>query len=148
MPHLVDTSVLVRRADPHSAAQMIAATALDRLDEKGDPLHLFGQNLIEFWAVATRPNAVNGLGLSVMEANAERRRLESVMILLPDHPEVYARWVYLVNQYSVSGKPTHDARIVAAMLAHGITHILTFNGRDFRRFTPEGIVVVDPADVT
>jgi predicted nucleic acid-binding protein len=28
----------------------------------------------------------------------------------------------------------HDANIVATMLAHGETRLLTFNGADFRRF--------------
>ena len=33
-----------------------------------------------------------------------------------------------------------------AMLVHGLTHLLTFNVDDFRRF--EGITVVHPQDVT
>jgi predicted nucleic acid-binding protein len=28
----------------------------------------------------------------------------------------------------------HDANLVATMLAHGITRLLTFNAADFRRF--------------
>lgn len=40
----------------------------------------------------------------------------------------------------VRGRQVYDARLVAVMLAHGITHILTFNGNHFRRFT--GITVV------
>ena len=37
--------------------------------------------------------------------------------------------------------------IIRQMLAHEITHILTFNGADFSRYTPVGIVAVDPATV-
>lgn len=103
--------------------------------------------MVEFWVVTTRPQAVNGLGLSTADADAERRRLESLFPLLPDPPDLYARWVGLVNQFGVSGKPAHDARIVAAMLAHELTHILTFNGGDFRRYAPLGIVAIDPATV-
>ncbi len=29
----------------------------------------------------------------------------------------------------------HDARLTAAMLVHGLTHILTFNISDFARYT-------------
>ena len=36
----------------------------------------------------------------------------------------------------------HDARLAAAMLAHGLTHILTFNADDFRRYP--GIVPITP----
>ena len=35
-------------------------------------------------------------------------------------------------------------RVKVAMLAHGLTHILTFNGRNFRRFVPEGLSSQNP----
>jgi len=147
MTHAVDTSMLVRQADMNSADRPLALQALTRLTGQGELLYTVPQNMIEFWVVATRPQAVNGLGLLTAEADAERRRLETLFPVLPDPPDLYLRWVSLVNQFGVSGKPAHDARIVAAMLAHGITHILTFNGSDFRRFAPLGIVVTDPAKV-
>jgi predicted nucleic acid-binding protein len=43
----------------------------------------------------------------------------------------------------VRGKNAHDARLVAAMLVHGLTHVLTFNGKDFARF---GEIAVIPPD--
>ena len=39
------------------------------------------------------------------------------------------------------------AGLVAAMLAHGLTHIVTFNTADFTRYTPLGIVILHPQDV-
>lgn len=147
MSRLVDTSVLVRQVDPSSLQHPAALDALDALRDQAQTLHVFEQNMIEFWAVATRPRSVNGLGLSTSEANNERLRLETLFTLLPDPPDLSARWVQVVNQFGVSGKPTHDARIVAAMLAHGMTHILTFNVRDFQRYASLGIVAVDPATV-
>jgi hypothetical protein len=33
------------------------------------------------------------------------------------------------------------------MKANSVTHILTFNGKDFIRYASEGIIVVDPATV-
>jgi predicted nucleic acid-binding protein len=51
-----------------------------------------------------------------------------------------------VAGYSVVGRSTHDARLVATMKLQGITHILTFNVGDFTRY--KGIVVVDPATVS
>jgi hypothetical protein len=39
----------------------------------------------------------------------------------------------------------HDARIVAMMLTCGVARILTLNERDFARYAPEGIVVINPA---
>jgi len=46
----------------------------------------------------------------------------------------------------VIGKPSHDARLVAAMQAHSLTAILTFDKTGFSRYP--GIEVVHPADVT
>jgi hypothetical protein len=45
----------------------------------------------------------------------------------------------------ILGKNAHDARLVAAMLVHGIPQILTFNNQHFQRFP--GIVVLSPQDV-
>ena len=45
----------------------------------------------------------------------------------------------------VIGKNAHDARLVAAMRVHGVTHLLTFNDQDFARYT--GITVLTPAAV-
>lgn len=49
--------------------------------------------------------------------------------------------------FAVSGVQVHDARLVAAMQAHNITHILTFNTSDFTRYASLGIVPVDPATI-
>jgi hypothetical protein len=50
-----------------------------------------------------------------------------------------------VIKYQVMGKQVHDARLAAAMVAHNITHLLTFNVDDFKRFSD--IVVVDPRSI-
>lgn len=39
----------------------------------------------------------------------------------------------------------HDARLVAVMLSHGVTHLLTFNTGDFASFT--NISLVHPSDL-
>lgn len=44
--------------------------------------------------------------------------------------------------FAVSGVRVHDARLVAAMLVHGVGHVLTLNEADFRRY--DGITVVEP----
>jgi predicted nucleic acid-binding protein len=51
----------------------------------------------------------------------------------------------LVVAAGVSGVQVHDARLVAVMRVYGLTHILTLNAPDFRRYP--GIVAVDPQEV-
>jgi hypothetical protein len=72
--------------------------------------------------------------------------LKAAFTLLPDSPAVFAEWEALVVAHDCKGKVAHDARLVAAMRANGITHILTFNCADFQRFT--GITILDPAAVS
>jgi len=82
--HVVDTSILVRQADPNSADRPLVMQALARLTGQGEALQIVPQNMVEFWVVATRPQAVNGLGLSTADADAERQRLERLSGARPD----------------------------------------------------------------
>jgi len=119
--------------------------AVELLRNRRDDLYIISQNVIEFWAVATRSITNNGLGVNIDVAQQELSRLKSLFGILPDTPEVFINWERLVVDHQVIGKQAHDTRLVAAMLAHGITHLLTFNDRDFKRFTE--ITVVNPLDV-
>ena len=142
---LVDTNLLVRTLQPHHPLYRIADGAIAALRLQNRRLYLVPQNLIEFWTVATRPVDVNGLGLSPTAARTEIERLERFFTVLRETPALYPAWKRLVFEYQISGKPTYDARLVAAMQVHSIGSILTFNIDDFKRYA--GIEVVDPATV-
>ncbi len=94
-------------------------------------LCIVSQNLIEFWAVATRPLASNGLGLATDKATKEIKQLKRIFILCPDTQAICDVWENLVVKYQVMGKLTHDTRLVAAAIVHQLTHLLTFNTDDF-----------------
>jgi predicted nucleic acid-binding protein len=141
----VDTNVLLRSIDVGHPAQQVALDAMIRLRQSGELLSIFPQNLIEFWAVATRPVANNGLGLSIARAEVELTTLKTLFALLPDTPDIFSEWEKIVMQNKVSGKQSHDARLVAAMSVHNLTHLLTFNASDFKRFTE--ITAVTPATI-
>jgi predicted nucleic acid-binding protein len=119
-----------------------ATTALLR---RGETVHIIPQNLYEFWSVATREIQYNGLGLSIIDAQAELARLKTLFLFLPDSPAIYPEWERLVTRHAVRGRDAHDTRIVAAMNVHSITHLLTFNKDDFKRFP--GITVLLPSEV-
>lgn len=146
--YLLDANILLRRIEPAHSHHAIALQAVRDLLTTGQELFVAPQSIYEFWTVATRPLSVNGLGLSINEAVQDVTRIETLFTLLPDETGVYPQWRRLVVTYSVQGKPAHDARLVAFMLTHGITHLLTFNGSDFGRYTSEGITVVDPAQIS
>ncbi len=142
---LVDTSVLTRILQPHHALYAVTDRAIERLLAEGRELHVVAQNLIELWVVATRPFEQNGLGMTPAAAAGELALIKSMFEFLPESPAIYPIWESLVIQHKVLGKPAHDARLVAAMRAHGLTAILTFDASGFSRYA--GIEVVHPAAV-
>jgi predicted nucleic acid-binding protein len=145
MKYLVDTNILLRLVQKNSPMHLDAQRAIFTLKKQGVFLCIIPQNIIEFWAVATRPIEKNGLGLSINQAEEETEKVKKIFILKVDTPAIFAEWESLVIKYQVMGKQVHDARLVAAMLAHNITHLLTFNIDDFKRFSE--IIVVEPRSV-
>ena len=140
---LLDTNILLRYASTADPAFATVDTAVNTLHAMGDVLCVVPQNVYEFWAVATRPTAANGLGLSVPDCQIQVARIKRLFRLLPDLPTLFAEWESLVGTHACHGRVSFDARLVAAMRTHGVTRLLTFNGTDFIRFP--GISVLDPA---
>lgn len=112
----------------------------------GHHLCVASQSLVEFWAVGTRPIAYNGLGLKLVDVEKILSGMETTFVCLSDSESVHEEWRRLVTAYGVSGKKTYDARLVASMLVHNVSHILTFNIADFSRYSE--ITVIDPRSVT
>lgn len=146
MAYLLDTNILLRSADPAHPMNTEAVASVAALLAAGETVHIVPQNISEFWNVCTRPLDKNGLGLTPAQTDAEVTRLESLLNLILDEPQIYQEWRKLVVKHSVSGVQVHDARLVAAMKTHGMSHILTFNDADFRRYQPD-ITVMTPAEV-
>jgi predicted nucleic acid-binding protein len=149
MAYLVDTSILARLANSADALHPIAVWAVLELHQRGEVLHITAQNLVEFRNLATRPRAVNGLGLSVADAATKAAVFEASIPLLAETPDIYPAWKALVGALGVIGKRVHDARLVAVCHVHQVTLVLTFNVSHFASmagFGP-GIVAVDPASV-
>lgn len=142
MSFAVDTNVLLRSIDDGHVAQPIAQGGLFALRDSGEIVSVFPQNLIELWAVATRPLANNGLGWDIGRAEQELAALKNLFVVLADTDAIMAEWERLVVHHRVIGKQAHDAHLVASMLVHRVTHLLTFNDTDFKRF-PE-ITVLNP----
>ena len=133
MAVLLDTNILLRLAQPYHPSAPVAARALKALRLSNETLPITQQNIVEFWAVTTRPIDANGLGFTTQQAAEEIGALRRLFLLLPELP-LQDAWERLVVENRVSGKNTHDARLVAAMVVHGIESILTFNTRDFIRY--------------
>jgi len=132
--YLIDTNVLLRSAVNTSARNPAAAGAITVLLSRGDELFLAPQVLMEFWSVATRPASVNGFGWPVDAVRSEIDRLLDQFPLLPETPGVFDEWLRLVTKHRVSGKQSHDIRLVAILNTHQVARLLTFNTEDFKAF--------------
>ncbi|MCI0332834.1 MAG: type II toxin-antitoxin system VapC family toxin [Planctomycetes bacterium] len=139
---LVDTNVLLRLVEPAHSQHVVAAEAIGAARDSGYRTLIVPQVVYEFWAVATRPVEANGLGLTTIETQLKLEGLLPTVRVLRDERAIYERWQQVVADHDVKGKQVHDARLVAAMLRHDISHLLTFNAPDFARYSE--ITVVEP----
>jgi len=145
MKYLLDTNILLRLVELAHVQHKEAREALKNLRRQNCAFYILLQNVSEFWNVCTRPKDKNGLGLSIAQTDLYLKKLERFFTFLPDTEEVCRNWRGLIVNHSVSGVKVHDAKIVAAMKAHNIQTLLTFNAKDFKRYTD--IKAVEPKDV-
>ncbi len=145
MAYLSDTSVVLRLSQPHHPLSSVVRKCLKKLEKDGEELVIVPQVVVEFWTVATRPTDVNGLGFTTEQTEKELESLQRLFKVLPENEKIFEEWKTLVVKYKVAGKPTHDARIAAAMIVHKIDNILTLNSGDFKRFTE--IKAIKPQDI-
>ena len=149
MAFLADTNILVRLANAADPKNAIADRVVMELHRRGEVVHITAQNLVEFRNVATRPKAMNGLGMSVPDTQAKAAEFESLFPLLPETHDIFPAWKAIVDAGQVIGKQVHDARLVAVCQVHRVTHLLTFNRTHFATLAAfgSGLVIVDPANV-
>jgi predicted nucleic-acid-binding protein len=140
--YLLDTNIILRFADTHSSEYEITNNAIFQILLQGGQCFITSQVLIEFWVVATRPVAVNGLGWTPEETEQAVQMLINQFEWLEEIPDIFNLWFRLVTTYKISGKRIYDLRLQAVTLAHKISHILTLNPKDF--ILVEGVTIIHP----
>ena len=143
--YLLDTNVILRFANPSDKQNHLVTEAVAILLRRSDECYLTAQVLIELWVVATRPVEVNGLGWSTKQTHSVIEQLLERFPLIEDTLHIFPTWLSLVTENEVKGKRTHDVRIVAVMLTHKISHVLTLNPNDFKNFSE--ITTVRPQEI-
>ena len=145
MKYLIDTNILLRLVELNHPQHKEASEALKKLRQQNHTFFILLQNISEFWNVCTRPKDKNGLGFSIAETDLHLKKFERLFTYLPDTIETYENWRELVVKHSVLGVKVHDAKLVASMKSHNIKYFLTFNAKDFKRFTD--IEAIEPKDI-
>ena len=134
-PYLVDSNVLLRWVKPDHRDYPAIVSAMDAVLRHDGVFCYTSQNVAEFWNACTRPVDRNGYGLPPKETDRLAQFFEEKLRLLPDNLAVHEEWRKLLVVHNVSGVHVHDARLVAAMRVHGVKRILTFNDKEFTRYT-------------
>jgi predicted nucleic acid-binding protein len=129
-----DTNVLVAAVDRRRHLHRQALHVLNDLPNRGFGLCVSGQVLRELLVVSTRPRAANGLGLSRGAAVDNVRAVVGRCRVLEETRAVAARLLALIAAAGSMGRQIHDANLVATMLEHGVTALITDNLDDFRRY--------------
>ena len=146
MAYLIDTNILIRLAKRNDPDRPLALKALRELKSQNEDLCYTTQVMVEFWNVCTRPlTARGGLGLTLDATERKAKLIEKRFRLLPESLATHQEWRQLVKLHNVKGVQVHDTMLAAVMNVYGITHLLTFNKPDFKRFG--SFDVVSPADV-
>jgi predicted nucleic acid-binding protein len=146
MAYLIDTNCFLRLAETNAPNRNSVLNALKKLHSSGEVLCYSPQVIAEFWNVATRPSSARGgLGLAVEGTERKVQLIEKHCRLLPDSLATFIEWRRLVSDLKIAGVQVHDARLVASMIVHRVSHLLSLNDRDFLRYS--SIKVVNPADI-
>jgi predicted nucleic acid-binding protein len=140
---LLDTNILLHLANPGAREHFAAKAAVARLLSGDGRLVVASQVLFEFWSVATRPVAANGLGWSVARVRAEVDAIRSRFRVLEEPPAVVDLWLDLVVAHGLKGKRIHDAHLLATMKANGVSRLLTCNAADFP--AESGVSILTPS---
>jgi predicted nucleic acid-binding protein len=129
----VDTNILIYAVDPTSPWNAGAMAGLASATQKGISLCVSPQVLREFLAVATRPKS-NGDQPPLAPVMENLRRFMRAFRVLSEDEAVVAELLRLLDRIPARGKQIHDANIIATMVAHGVSTLLTHNRADFKRY--------------
>jgi predicted nucleic acid-binding protein len=131
----LDTNILLIATDESRPYHELARKVIATHGRSGLHLGISGQIIREYLVVATRSQESNGLGLDSSDAVDNTEIFKQRLIFFEEIENVSNRLRSLTKKYQLSGKRIHDANIVATMLTHSLTKLITENPEDFTVFS-------------
>ena len=140
-PHFVDTNVLVYAALEDDLRHAACRKLLG--NPSGPLLHISQQILAEFYSIITSPKRV----MVPFDSAQAIEFIETLLgyehiLLLPISVDVSARWLRLLKRSETLGPRVFDLQIAATLISHGISKLVTYNGKDFESIAE--IEIVEP----
>jgi predicted nucleic acid-binding protein len=129
----VDTNVLIYHQLSQSPWHSAARQKLQDLEKAGHPLWVSRQILREYLAAMSGPGVLT-TPVAMATLISHVQSFQSQFLIAEDGSAVTSQLLTLLASVACAGKQVHDANIVATMLAHNISKLLTHNVADFTRF--------------
>jgi len=130
----LDTNVLVYAASLRAPHHQRAVEELRRRYESKQDLWISRQVLREYLATLSRAQTYSN-PKPLRELVEDVRYFQNRFVVANEGPAVTEKLLELIEQTGTGGKQIHDANIVATMLVHGVSELLTNNPGDFARYS-------------
>lgn len=131
----LDTNILLTATDESRVHHELARDVITLQQRIGLHLGISGQIIREYLVVATRDAEVNGLGMEPADAIKNVQAFNERLLFFDETEAGSIRLRHLTNSYRLIGTRIHDANVVATMLSHGISKIVTESRADFSVFS-------------
>lgn len=141
----LDTNVLVYSVSRGAPLHQRAVEEIQRRYQSKQDLWISPQVLREYLVTLSRAQTYSN-PQPVRELAGDVRYFARHFQVANETPAVTEKLLELIEETETRGKQIHDANIVATMLTHGITELLTNNPGDFARYS--GVIRVIPLEMT
>ena len=130
----IDTNILIYSTFPDfdSEKHIQSLESLNQLLQSGKPLFVSSQILREYFAISTN-GSIFKRPLNRKQAVGKIHEFLKRFNLLLEKETTIETLMDLIEKYTVSRQKIHDLNIVATMIDHGISHLLTYNKKDFKK---------------
>jgi predicted nucleic acid-binding protein len=131
----LDTNILLTATDESRTHNKIARDLIASHHRIGLHFGISGQVIREYLVVATRTPNVNGLGMESADALSNVSEFSKQLLFFEESEVVSHQLQLLTRKYQLVGTHIHDANVVATLLAHGLSKLVTENPVDFSVFS-------------
>jgi predicted nucleic acid-binding protein len=130
----IDTNVLVYSTfvDFEPEKHLDCIKTLNVLDQSGKSLFISAQVLREFYAIVTN-DKIFPKPLTSKQALRKIREFILRFSLILEKETTLPTLIGLIERYPVSRQKIHDLNIVATMMDNEVSHLFTYNTKDFRQ---------------
>ncbi len=132
-PIFVDSNLLIFAKQALSPFHAQATAKLQSLAAVGHVLWISRQVLREYLVAMSHPATLTK-PVSMANLIADVQAFERQFQIAEDGPGVTSHLLNLLSTIPCLGKQIHDANIVATMMSHGISNLVTHNVADFNRY--------------